>query len=74
MSVVAIQFRPIWKCFGLTTSFLSKMIVAPIDTKVDDQESRARRDFILEMIYANHEAFQHEMDFQTLVKFYPSKF
>jgi len=74
MSVVAIQSHQIWKPFGLATSLLSKVIGSTEDTEVRDQESRARRDFILEMMDAHPEAFQHEMDFQTMMSFYPSRF
>lgn len=74
MSDVAIQSRPIWKPFGLATLFLSKMIGTPVDTKFDERESRVRRDFILEMMDVHPEAFQHEIDCQTMMKFYPSRF
>ena len=74
MSVVAIQSHHIWKPFGLATSLLSKVIGSTKETEVHDQETRARRDFILEMMDAHPEAFQHEMDFQTMMGFYPSRF
>ena len=35
---------------------------------------QARRDFILEMMQAHPDAFQHEMDVQTMMHFYPARF
>ncbi|UWR01915.1 hypothetical protein K3740_12705 [Ruegeria conchae] len=74
MSAAASQTRPTWKWFGFATSFLSKMIGPSTDIEVHDQEGRAHRDFILDMMDAHPEALQHEMDFETLMRFYPSRF
>ena len=73
MSAITVQSNLTWKLFGLATSLLSKVLGPSIDTEVDDQESRTRRDFILEMMEAHPEAFQHELDFQTMMSFYPSR-
>ena len=73
MSAIAVQSHLTWKLFGLATSLLSKVLGPSIDTEVDDQESRARRAFILEMMEAHPEAFQHELDFQNMMSFYPSR-
>lgn len=74
MSTIAIQSHRNWKPFRFVASFLPKMTGPSVDIEVDDQESRVRRDFTLEMMNAHPEAFQHEFDCQNMMSFYPSRF
>ena len=73
MKLFAIQSHSIWQPFRLVASCLSHLISFSVDTEVDEQENRDRRHFVMEMMDAHPEAFQHEIDCQTMMKFYPSR-
>jgi hypothetical protein len=45
-----------------------------VNTSSAQAENRMRRTFILEMMEAHPEAFQHELDVQNMMHFYPSRF
>ena len=72
MSTVAIQSTFIWQPMKFVASRLAQSERPSADTDVGAQVNRARRDFILEMMDAHPDAFQHEFDCQTVMKFYPS--
>ena len=74
MSVVEIPPRLSCKPLTLLVSFLSQINILPWNTECGEEENRARRDFIMEMMDAHPEAFQHEIDCQTMMRFYPSRF
>jgi hypothetical protein len=74
MSVVEITSRPIWQPFKRLISLLAGLRRPSLHTEHDEAENRARRTFILEMMDAYPEAFQHENDCQTMMGFYPSRF
>ena len=74
MSTIAIQSNPISQCIRLVASKLSHMFGPSVETEIDVQDNRARRDFVLEMMDAHPEAFQHEIDCQTMMTYYPSRF
>lgn len=74
MSVVENTPRLSCKPLTLLVSFLSQIKILPSNTQCGEEENRARRDFIMEMMDAHPEAFQHEIDCQTMMRFYPSRF
>lgn len=59
--------RVTWEVFGLRRS--------PKSLSIDEQEdSRSRREFVLEMLDRNADAFHSELDIQHLARLYRSKF
>ncbi|MDU8945772.1 hypothetical protein [Ovoidimarina sediminis] len=73
MSVVEIIPRPNWKISERLASFFSRLRVPPADTEVSEDERRAGRALVREMMEAHPEAFQHEFDYETMMRFYPSR-
>ena len=85
MSVIAIEFRPSLQVLksAVARLFQSKPALADTDTDTDtgtdtdECENRARRYFILEMMEAHPEAFQHGqhgLDCQTMMELYHPRF
>ncbi len=74
MSVVEISPRLFHQPFTLVVSFFSRRPPRSGDTDRCEDESRARRAFIVEMMEAHPEAFQHELDCQTMMHLYSSRF
>ena len=61
------RFQDVWKTLVPSRDCAT----APEDLQED---SRAERDFILEMLDRNPDAFQSEMDVQAMAHFYRCKF
>ena len=74
MSVVEVIPRPNWKISERLASFFSRLRAPLADTEVAEDERRAGRAFVLEMMEAHPDAFQHEFDYETMMRFYPSRF
>ncbi len=74
MSFAESYFHQTWQTFGPVVAFFSRLKRSSVDTVVGEDASRARRDFILEMMEAHPDAFQHEIDIQTMMNVYPSRF
>lgn len=74
MSSVASQAPASWKPFRFLKSIASITRKKPVNTARAQAENRMRRAFILEMMEAHPEAFQHELDVQNMMHFYPSRF
>ena len=74
MSVVEITSRPTWQPFKRLLFLFTNLRGPSVHAEYDEAENRARRTFILEMMDAHPEAFQHEHDFQHMMVFYPSRF
>ncbi|MBD3662313.1 hypothetical protein [Sulfitobacter aestuariivivens] len=70
MLLETLRLRPFWRLFrafgGLGHSGAKPAC--------SDQQDRARRAFVLEMMEAHPEAFQHEQDVQCMMHYYPSRF
>ena len=74
MSFVEIEPRPTRLTFKPMISLLARLRLPSLQADCDENETRTRRTFILEMMEAHPEAFQHEFDCQTIMGFYPSRF
>ncbi len=61
------SFQDFWK-----TLVPSKDYATPSDDSQED--SRARRDFVLEMLDRNPDSFQSELDIQNMARLYRCKF
>jgi hypothetical protein len=74
MSSFAAKAPSGWKPFRFLKSIASITRKKPVNTANTDAENQMRRAFILEMMEAHPEAFQHELDIQNMMHFYPSRF
>ena len=74
MNVVEIVYRPTWQPFKPLVSLLARLRFPSLSAECNEDENRARRTFILDMMDAYPEAFQNEYDCQTMMAFYPSRF
>ncbi|AXI41438.1 hypothetical protein C1J02_05325 [Sulfitobacter sp. SK011] len=63
----------IWKPLALLLEAFNSARIRPTISADSDDEIRARRDCILEMMQSNPEAFQSELDFQCMMHHYPSR-
>lgn len=73
MSVVETNSRAPWQPMVSVFSFLRRLKHPSFDTAIDEDESRARRDFILELMQTHPDAFQHELDCRTMMELYHSR-
>ncbi len=74
MSAVASHVRPFLHPLMSRISQLARLKHPKADAKEDERENRDRRNFILEMMDAHPEAFQSELDCQSMMIFYSSRF
>jgi hypothetical protein len=74
MTFLALSRPSFWKRFEVLLEILvpSQDCTTPRDASRED--SRARRDFILEMLDRNPDAFQSELDVQNMARLYRCKF
>ena len=54
--------------------FLASFLASAKKQPDIEEESRARRDFILDMMHEHPEAFQSELDIQNMMRICPSRF
>lgn len=74
MSLSETHSRLNWHPFKPLLSALSRLRPFSSPTDCGGAEDCARRRFILDMMDAHPDAFQHELNCQTIMKFYPSRF
>jgi len=74
MNTVVTQAPSYWNPFRFFKFIPSNARKEPANTASSDEESRIRRSFVLEMMQAHPEAFQHELDVQTMMQFYSLRF
>lgn len=53
---------------------LLRGLAARLSAPVDPDDARARRDFVLEMIARNPDAFSSDLDVQVMMQHYPGQF
>lgn len=53
---------------------LLRGLAARLSAPVDPDDARARRDFVLEMIARNPDAFSSDLDVQAMMLHYPGQF
>jgi hypothetical protein len=74
MSIIETNFRPPWQPIKSIFSFFRWLKRPSVDIAVYEDESRAQRDFILDMMEVHPDAFQHEVDCLTMMELYHSRF
>ena len=74
MNSLALTRPTIWKRIEEFWNALKPSSNCEAPTNDAQEDARAERDFILEMLDRNPDAFQSEMDIHSLARLYRSKF
>lgn len=74
MTTAAREHPFFWKSIEVVAKFFFGSNRCKPKLKAPIEEAQARREFILEMMENNPDAFQSELDAQCMMHFYPSRF
>ena len=74
MTSLALSRPAIWKRFEVIWELLAPSHNRPVASNDSQEDSRNRRDFFLEMLNRNPDAFQNELEVQNMMHSYPGRF
>jgi hypothetical protein len=74
MTTAARQQPTIWKNIEVVAKFFFGSNHCKPTSRAPTEDAQARREFILEMMENNPDAFKSELDAQCMMHFYPSRF
>ncbi|SDL03841.1 hypothetical protein [Aliiruegeria lutimaris] len=74
MSLITFTSTPRFSPMANLLSLIARVLWTPANKSNNEDESRDRRDFLLEMMELHPCSFQSELDFQNMMHVYPSRF
>jgi hypothetical protein len=74
MTTETLQQQVPWRPVRFLGFLVRRAVKHPTVPEEMAQDDRARRAFVLEMMEAHPDAFQHELDVQAMMHCYPARF